>query len=503
MAMEVAYTTSFPGTALSSWETGQWARVGTATSESFNNPGFNGVFGPGDGYFLPLTAINVNPARDFTVELTIPSATTYYMGPATVDAAGAGAYAANWNSPLNCLILTLSNYQYPGGFQSGPGFATYPSIIRMNKTASGYNTTFSTNGGSTWSAPSSNIAPSTGALTRVGFVQGGPGTADQSFTFSQFRVLRDLPAAVPAAPTNVSVMAATTYANVDWTAVNESDYYEYRLNGGVATTTTNFYNPNTIVSGLSPSTTYTVEIRGVNSNGPGAWSAVKTFTTPATVYYLDSFNRADNNASLGTPDTGGPYVVQAGTWGVSSSQAYTPSSVAAAHVTMDIGVTDFDFSATFPAMGVSYGLIFDWTDANNFSLVERTNGSVINVWRRIGGTFNKIVGWSNTSANGDKIRVVCKSDMIWVELNGILRETVINGFTRTTVIGFYNSSSTACRIDNAIAIPFASPPGGVDGTSGTIPSNSLLDLATADNQYTAFVYKGRNTKTEDSVSGAG
>lgn len=503
MALELAYSTTFPGTALSSWDGGNWSRVGTATSESFNNPGFSGVFGTSDGYFIPTTSINVNPARDFTVEISIPSATTYYMGPAAVDGTGAGAYSANWNGPVAALVLSLSGYAYPGSlYQSdASGFATYPCVLRLNKTSSGFNVTFSLDGGSSWSSGSTYINPTFGEISQIGFLMGAGGVGDQTFAFDSFKVWRDLPAAVPGTVTGVTASPTSTSASVSWTPVTEADYYEYRVNSGVTTTSPNSYQPSFTLTGLTPSTTYTVEVRGVNSNGAGAWSSVTNFTTVATTYYFDDFNRADNTSSLGSPVTGGPYTVRAGTWGVNSNQCYTSASVSAAHVTTDIGVTNFEFSATFPVTSPSCGIIFYWTDINNFYLFHRTTTN-IQFYRRNAGTFQLLLDQAIASVANDKMTVVTRDGEIYCYLNGHRRFSTLAQINPTTVIGFYISSSVTARIDNAVATSYTSLAGGVDGGGGASPTAATdVSAGSAHTGQTAFVYKGRDTKTADSVAG--
>jgi hypothetical protein len=503
MALELAYSTTFPGTALSSWDGGNWFRVGTATSESFNNPGFSGVFGTSDGYFISTTSINVNPARDFTVEISIPSATTYFMGPAATDGTGNGAYSANWNSPVAALILALSGYGYPGGLYSsdGSGFATYPCVLRMNKTSSGFNVTFSLDGGSSWSVGSGYINPTFGEISQVGFLMGAGGVGDQTFAFDSFKVWRDLPAAVPGQVTGVSATPTSTTASVSWTPVTEADYYQYRINGGSVITSPNSYVPNATVTGLTPSTSYTVEVRGVNSNGSGSWSSVTNFTTVATTYYFDDFNRANNTSSLGSPVTGGPYTVQAGTWGINTNQCYTSASVAASHVTVDLGVTNFEYAATFPVTSASCGIIFYWTDASNFYLWHRTTTD-IQFYRRNAGTFQLIWSQPITSVANDKMTVVTRDGEIYCYLNDKRRFSTSSQIAITSTVGLYISSSTAARIDNAAATSYTNLIGGVDGGGGASPiAISDVSSGAAHTGYSAFVYKGRDTKTADSVAG--
>lgn len=64
-----------------------------------------------------------------------------------------------------------------------------------------------------------------------------------------------------------------TYSAADQTG------FEYRLNGGTAVTGTT--SPQ-VLTGLTPSTSYTIEIRAINATGAGAWSTAANFTTSAT-----------------------------------------------------------------------------------------------------------------------------------------------------------------------------------------------------------------------------
>lgn len=73
-------------------------------------------------------------------------------------------------------------------------------------------------------------------------------------------------------PGETSALVTYSYDDTDETG------YQYRIDGG--TPATIGASPATI-SGLSASTEYDLEVRAVNGDGPGAWSAVSTFTTDA------------------------------------------------------------------------------------------------------------------------------------------------------------------------------------------------------------------------------
>lgn len=76
----------------------------------------------------------------------------------------------------------------------------------------------------------------------------------------------------PTGITSSSAAIPYTYSASDQTG------FEYRLNGGAATTATT--SP-LVVTGLTASTPYTVEMRAINASGNGAWSAPANFMTSA------------------------------------------------------------------------------------------------------------------------------------------------------------------------------------------------------------------------------
>lgn len=87
------------------------------------------------------------------------------------------------------------------------------------------------------------------------------------------------PPAVPGATGTLSA-AALTSSTVQLTFTNATGAasHEYRVNGGAATALAG----DKIVNGLTQLTAYTFEVRGVNSDGNGAWSNVANATTPAS-----------------------------------------------------------------------------------------------------------------------------------------------------------------------------------------------------------------------------
>lgn len=92
-------------------------------------------------------------------------------------------------------------------------------------------------------------------------------------------------ATAPSAPTDLIVTPAAFTAEVAFTAPSddggaEITEYQYRIDGGDWSQVSEPFTTSPIlVSGLAPSTQYTVAIRAVNSAGGGTASAAATFTT--------------------------------------------------------------------------------------------------------------------------------------------------------------------------------------------------------------------------------
>nr|WP_286669000.1 T9SS type A sorting domain-containing protein [Fodinibius salicampi] len=82
----------------------------------------------------------------------------------------------------------------------------------------------------------------------------------------------------PSSPPNIDKVNATeTTATVSYSGTDNTDSYEYRLDGNepVDIGTTNPFN----IEGLRPGTSYDLQMRAVNSDGNSDWSSTTTFTT--------------------------------------------------------------------------------------------------------------------------------------------------------------------------------------------------------------------------------
>lgn len=86
------------------------------------------------------------------------------------------------------------------------------------------------------------------------------------------------PALPPAGTVTIGTITTTqTTASVPYTySASDQTGFQYRLNGGAATTAS--ASPIGL-TGLTAATPYTIEVRAINAAGNGSWSAVANFTT--------------------------------------------------------------------------------------------------------------------------------------------------------------------------------------------------------------------------------
>lgn len=88
--------------------------------------------------------------------------------------------------------------------------------------------------------------------------------------------------AAPGTPVPVAIVTSTTTATVFWPPVAGADSYDMRVDGGVPII--GVTSPHNLV-GLTPGTTYLVEVKAVGAGGESAWGSV-SFTTLPTVLQL-------------------------------------------------------------------------------------------------------------------------------------------------------------------------------------------------------------------------
>lgn len=129
----------------------------------------------------------------------------------------------------------------------------------------------------------------------------GDGTVNGEYSWVEYT---NTPATPPQGVTTIgSITPAETTASVPY-SYNLSDQtgFQYRIDGGTALTAS--ASP-ILLTGLTASTTYTIEVRATNTAGVGAWSAVAQFTTteaaglpPQGITTVGSITTGETTASI-------------------------------------------------------------------------------------------------------------------------------------------------------------------------------------------------------------
>jgi hypothetical protein len=240
---------------------------------------------------------------------------------------------------------------------------------------------------------------------------------------------------------------------------------------------------------------------------PVSWSAVDALT--ATV---DRFTRADSTTSLGTSTSGIAWATDAGTWGISSNQAYiqTASGFTRAYLANALpsggdGIVSIFITAPNPAT-VGFGIMVRRQDSSNFLRLwnNSTNSIVLQTW--VAGAFNATIGstaftWTAGQTyhwllvmKGNKYRLWIDGVDVW----GAWQTDSNNRFLTSRDVGLYSNNSAGngtTRWDNLAIYPntFTLPPEIQAGacpvvyvTGATLASDTFTDTdATALTSHSA------------------
>lgn len=218
-------------------------------------------------------------------------------------------------------------------------------------------------------------------------------------------------------------------------------------------------------------------------------------------YLSDDFNRANSTSSPGTPATGGPYTVAAGTWGINSNALYTSASLATAVLTYPSG-RDVDITVKFLSASDASGIVFRYVDLNNFwTLYQPASANARwTLARRVAGTLVSV--WDGPiMAAGDTARVVAYGPTIYVFINGKFYGSIADNWATVPATsapsGFYVSSSTVAHFDSVTAVDaIAAPSGSSDGGTAGVLTDQRIPAAP---QTGAYIYKGRDTAALDTI----
>lgn len=185
----------------------------------------------------------------------------------------------------------------------------------------------------------------------------------------------------------------------------------------------------------------------------------------------DSFSRADDASSLGTPSDGGAaWVAHWGTWGITAGKAYCPSNTVFGVAVLEASTADADVQVTYRGAdtAANVGPAARVTDANNGIYLYNYSGVFYLVKDEAGG-FAVLGSVGGATADGSVLKIRCQGSQVTAYHDGV---TIIGPVTET-----FNQSATQHGLFN----------GGLYGSGNTFDDFSVADLAGA----TAAAWIGR------------
>jgi hypothetical protein len=173
---------------------------------------------------------------------------------------------------------------------------------------------------------------------------------------------------------------------------------------------------------------------------------------------MDSFNRSDNNTSLGIADTSQSWNISAlGSalpWGILGNKAYSTDNVQGVQMAyLDGGISD-NFECSVDMTWASYtALMFRYMDSNNMYFA-RISTSGLGLFRNINNSSTQIGNaYSFTPVNGQtyNVRIVVNGSSYQVyldgtqQINGTDTDTTLNSYTKFGFRTYYDNTS---KFDN-------------------------------------------------------
>jgi hypothetical protein len=187
----------------------------------------------------------------------------------------------------------------------------------------------------------------------------------------------------------------------------------------------------------------------------------------------DSFDRAESADSLGNMPDGRTWLVDAGTWGITSGQAQVSESHEYRnHAVVGIGQGDGGVQVRMTRVTPGSGLVFRYEGPYNYwALVAVPEVATWNIYKVVDGT-REIVGNTGEAQtrDGTTIAVRTSGDTIELIVNGRVMKTIVDDFGQDngrfglTVAG--GEQATTTRFDDfVVGLPDGSPPPAAGGAT--------------------------------------
>jgi hypothetical protein len=218
----------------------------------------------------------------------------------------------------------------------------------------------------------------------------------------------------------------------------------------------------------------------------------------------DAFNRANNASVLGNPNTGPAPIIQTGTWGISGTQAYTPSTGSNGSIVVwECSTANVDITVKRTTSSTVGGIVFGLIGTLDFWYAYFNSGQASNDESYI-GRF--------TTTSGSLWDVFKGKNGSFITTASVLRFIHYNGW-----IEMWADSTLILR--GFLPEPVTATKHGIRTTSGNHTFDDLVIMAAPDitmpvktgevreltfgtnatNIKDSFVYRGRDTKDQDTT----
>lgn len=170
------------------------------------------------------------------------------------------------------------------------------------------------------------------------------------------------------------------------------------------------------------------------------------FGTAQRLVAKDSFTRADDATSAGSPEIGPAYTVGTGTWGISTNRLYGVTT-GSNRLTTETGSTSHEIVAKLETAGTQWWVLAGFIDANNFIRVGTTGGTSQLQVIKAGAVFMS-EAFSSIVA-GSVVRVRKLGSRVQVSVDGNIRfDARIDSIGLGTSVGFQTSGAALSYFDN-------------------------------------------------------
>ena len=189
------------------------------------------------------------------------------------------------------------SYVYYGATGSGATSNTFsnteiviPNYLTPNTKPFASHAASENNTSSAQMSVTASLWSNTSAITSIDIVEVGGNNFVSGSTFYLYGISRLNESSVPGAPTSVTATGGSASASVAFTAPSGSAVDSYKVTSSPGSITAYGYTSPITVPGLTPGTSYTFTVTGINNKGAGTASSASNSVTPTAPSFSTTFS---------------------------------------------------------------------------------------------------------------------------------------------------------------------------------------------------------------------